>query len=90
MLADPDAPDETLRKDFADFYFSFMGTKGCSADTAAAVTMLHSSNTSQEFKLQIDQALQAGIGLTAGQIEEHTAVDSRQAVYQTGGPPTCS
>ena len=74
MLTDHAPPGETLRKDFANFYFSFMGTKGCSPDTAATVIMLHASNTSQGFKLQVDQALQTGIGLTDDQIEEHTAV----------------
>ena len=64
LLADPDATGNTLRRAFADFFFSFQGIKGCSKYTAAAATLLHASLVSDGFNLQIRQCLKAGIGLS--------------------------
>lgn len=69
LLSDPNAPGESLRKDFSEFYFSFKGAKDCSPATAAAVTIYHASKVSSGFKLLINQALQAGIGSSIVQIE---------------------
>jgi hypothetical protein len=68
-LADPNEQGPNLRKEFSRFYFSFMGLKDCSPETAAAVTMLHASKASQGFKLRVNQALQAGIGIPRDQIQ---------------------
>ena len=77
LLTDKNASGDTLRKDFSTFYHCFMGTKDCSPETAAAATMLHASHTSQGAKLRISQALQAGIGLTAIEMEEQTTIAAK-------------
>jgi hypothetical protein len=69
IMADPNEKGDSLRKEFARFYFTFMGLKDCSPETAAAVTMLHASNASQGAKLRVNQSLQAGIGLQRDQIQ---------------------
>ena len=76
-LANSDNSGETLRKEFAQFYHSFMGTKECSPEVAAAVTLLHASHSSQRFKLRISQALQAGIGLNEAEMEEQAAIAAK-------------
>ena len=40
ILADPNEQGDSLRREFSRFYFTFMGLKDCSPETAAAVTML--------------------------------------------------
>ena len=82
LVANPDEPGDNLRKEFANFYFSFMGLKDCSPDTAAAITMLHASKASQGFKLRINQALQASIGLDQDQIQTQA-----NAIATTGRLP---
>jgi hypothetical protein len=76
-MANSDNSGETLRKEFAQFYHSFMGTKECSPETVAAVTLLHASHSSQGFKLRISQALQAGIGLNEAEMEEQAAIAAK-------------
>ena len=78
LLSDPNAPGESLRKDFSEFYFSFKGAKDCSPATAAAVTIYHASKVSSGFKLRINQALQAGIGSNLVEIGVHDGCSNRQ------------
>ena len=53
----------------ADFFFTFQGIEGCSADTTAAATMIHAAAASQGPNPQVRQSLIAGIGLTSGEKE---------------------
>ena len=63
LLHDTELSGEALRKQIADFFFSFQGIKDCSTHTAAAATMLHASLVNEGFNLHIRQSLIAEIGL---------------------------